>query len=127
MVACKDVNGKCAKSHALFECCYESLHYTAIRGDLNHWRVLLHVIFLESPDFNNVFLILTYMRKRISFFRTNVRAESLYMFIAMLLYCNSSYGQCAGINSVQEPQQFTWTYHPASTNNAEAYYSGVMH
>jgi FtsP/CotA-like multicopper oxidase with cupredoxin domain len=31
-----------------------------------------------------------------------------------------------GQTSIIDPPQFQWTYHPASANNPEAYYSGVM-
>jgi FtsP/CotA-like multicopper oxidase with cupredoxin domain len=34
--------------------------------------------------------------------------------------------QCPGTNTIGDPPQFQWTYHPVTANNTEAYYSGTM-
>jgi len=39
---------------------------------------------------------------------------------------NSYATQCPATNVVTDPHQFVWSYHPASANNPEAYYSGTL-
>lgn len=46
--------------------------------------------------------------------------------VAMFIFLSPAYSQCTGPNTVQDPQQFTWTYHPVTANNPVAYYSGVL-
>ena len=33
---------------------------------------------------------------------------------------------CPSTNVISDPSEFQWTYHPASANNPEPYYSGTM-
>jgi len=46
--------------------------------------------------------------------------------LLLVIFSSGVQGQCPGTDVIQEPQEFTWTYHPADSNNPEAYYSGVM-
>ena len=48
------------------------------------------------------------------------------LVVAMFIFLSPAYSQCTGPNTVQDPQQFTWTYHPVTANNPVAYYSGVL-
>ncbi|MFM2207641.1 MAG: hypothetical protein RL213_1616 [Bacteroidota bacterium] len=58
--------------------------------------------------------------------RPTVLAAVFSAVIAMVMLCKPAYSQCTGPNTVQDPQQFTWTYHPVTANNPVAYYSGVL-
>jgi len=63
-------------------------------------------------------------------------ADHKHQFISVLLrfltICYLAYNpfqvsaQCSGNNFIQDPTQFQWTYHPVTTNNPVAYYSGTL-
>lgn len=55
-------------------------------------------------------------------YNTTVAATLSFLFVATSLPLLLS-AQPATVN---EPPQFAWIYHPASSNNPEAYYSGVL-
>lgn len=47
--------------------------------------------------------------------------------VALLAVASASYAsQCPATNTISQPSAFQWTYHPATGNNPEAYYSGTL-
>ena len=49
------------------------------------------------------------------------------LFLMSVTIGSTSFAQnCPGNDVIQDPADFVWTYHPATANNLEAYYSGVM-
>ena len=61
------------------------------------------------------------------------RARSLYQeflsffaILSLVLIVSHVQGQCPGIDIVQDPEDFVWTYHPVTESNLEAYYSGLI-
>jgi FtsP/CotA-like multicopper oxidase with cupredoxin domain len=50
----------------------------------------------------------------------------LVFFFSLQAGTPSIASTCPNNNIVQNPQEFQWTYHPVTTNNPNAYYSGVM-
>lgn len=66
------------------------------------------------------------MKAKNLLFKMTVRLGMFSILMAMVLCSNFTYSQCTGINSVQDPALFSWTYHPVTANNPVAYYSGVM-
>lgn len=60
--------------------------------------------------------------------KSGIKASPLMIIlIVMIMFSGfSTFGQCTGANSIQDPTPFAWTYHPATTTNPVAYYSGVM-
>jgi FtsP/CotA-like multicopper oxidase with cupredoxin domain len=52
--------------------------------------------------------------------------DVVLMILALVVISASVKGQCPGTDVIQDPEEFIWTYHPADSNNPEAYYSGIM-
>ena len=51
----------------------------------------------------------------------------ILLSVALLVSASASYAsQCPATNTISSPPVFQWTYHPATGNNPEAYYSGTL-
>jgi FtsP/CotA-like multicopper oxidase with cupredoxin domain len=55
-----------------------------------------------------------------------VNTASALILLALLIHTSAMASPCPGANVVTDPEEFQWTYHPATANNPEPYYSGVM-
>ena len=59
-----------------------------------------------------------------------MRNRLIYMLFATLflslITINSQASQCPSSNVVTDPVLFSWTHHPVTANNAEAYWSGTL-
>ena len=58
--------------------------------------------------------------------RRNLLAGIFAVLFSIIAVFQISAQNCPGTNLVENPEEFQWTYHPVTTNNPEAYYSGVM-
>jgi len=51
---------------------------------------------------------------------------SFILFLFLVVLTSKVEAQCSGSNLIEDPQQFTWTYHQVTASNPQAYYSGVL-
>jgi FtsP/CotA-like multicopper oxidase with cupredoxin domain len=53
-------------------------------------------------------------------------ATASLAFLLFTFDANAQIAECSGADVITDPAPFVWTYHPASANNPEPYYSGTM-